>query len=98
MKNRKLFTLIIHGTEAPLYTKKYIPLRISRIRIKYSAVDNKFLYMKAYRRGYGGAVVTHSPPTSEVCCSNLEPYVGKMVVPCRWPAVYSLPIKLPIVI
>ena len=24
--------------------------------------------------------ITHSPPTSEVYCSNLGPYVGKLVV------------------
>ena len=29
---------------------------------------------------YGGAVVTHSPPTSEVGGSNPEPYVGNLVV------------------
>ena len=38
---------------------------------------------------HGGAVVTHSPPTSEVCCSIPRPYVGKMVVAYRWPTVYS---------
>ena len=31
-------------------------------------------------RGYGGAVVTHSPPTSEVGGSNLGRYGGKLVV------------------
>ena len=31
-------------------------------------------------RGHGGAVVTHSPPTSEVWGSNPGPYVGKLVV------------------
>ena len=39
--------------------------------------------------GHGGAVVTHSPPTSEVGGSNPGPYGGKMVVTCRWLAVYS---------
>ena len=28
--------------------------------------------------GHGGPVVTHSPPTSEVCGSNPVPYVGKV--------------------
>ena len=31
-------------------------------------------------RGHGDAVVTHSPPTSEVGNSNPRPYVGKLVV------------------
>ena len=41
------------------------------------------------KRGHGGAVVTHSPPTSEVGGSNPELYVGKMVVSYQWSAVYS---------
>ena len=44
VKNRKLFTLIIHGTEALLYTKKYIPLHISFYMAEISlALDNKTL-------------------------------------------------------
>ena len=39
--------------------------------------------------GYGGAVVTHSPPTSEVGGSNSAPYVGKLVVSYHWLEVYS---------
>ena len=31
-KKRKLFTLIIHSTGAPVYTKKYIPVCISLFR------------------------------------------------------------------
>ena len=31
-------------------------------------------------RGHSGAVVTHSPPTSEVGGSNTGPYVGKLIV------------------
>ena len=34
--------------------------------------------------GHGGAVVTHSPPTSEVGGSNPRPYVEKLVVAYRW--------------
>ena len=41
------------------------------------------------RRGHGDAVVTHSPPTSEVGGSNPESYVGKLVVAYQWSAVYS---------
>ena len=40
-------------------------------------------------RGHGGVVVTHSPPTSEVCGSNPRPYVGKLVDVYRWSADYS---------
>ena len=41
-------------------------------------------------RGHGCPVVTHSPPTSEVGGSNPGPYLGKkLVVACRWSAVYS---------
>ena len=35
-------------------------------------------------RVHSDAVVTHSPPTSEVWGSNPEPYVGKLVVADRW--------------
>ena len=41
-------------------------------------------------RGHGGTVVTLSPPTSEAGVrSPSRPYVGKLVVACRWSAVYS---------
>ena len=40
-------------------------------------------------RGQSGAVVTHSPPNSEVGGSKPGPYVGKVVVVYRWSAVYS---------
>ena len=40
-------------------------------------------------RDHGGAVVTHSPPTSKVGSSNPGLYVGKLVVAYRWSAVYS---------
>ena len=40
-------------------------------------------------RGHGGSVVTHLPPISEVSSLNPGPYVGKLVVACRWSAVYS---------
>ena len=39
--------------------------------------------------GHCGAMVIHSPPTSEVGSSNPEPYVRKMLVSYRWSAVYS---------
>ena len=41
-------------------------------------------------RGHGGRVVTLSPPTSEAWVrSPARPQVGKLVVACRWSAVYS---------
>ena len=41
-------------------------------------------------RGHGGRVVTLSPPTSEAGVrSQSRPQVGKLVVACRWSAVYS---------
>ena len=41
-------------------------------------------------RGHGGRVVTLSPPTSEAGVrSPARPQVGKLVVACRWSAVYS---------
>ena len=40
--------------------------------------------------GYGGRVVTLSPPTSEAGVrSPARPQVGKLVVACCWSAVYS---------
>ena len=41
-------------------------------------------------RGHGGRVVTLSPPTSEAGVRfPAWPQVGKLVVACRWSAVYS---------
>ena len=41
-------------------------------------------------KGHGGRVVTLSPPTSEALVpSPSQPQVGKLVVACRWSAVYS---------
>ena len=41
-------------------------------------------------RGHGDRVVTLSPPTSEAGVRFLAwPQVGKLVVACRWSAVYS---------
>ena len=34
-------------------------------------------------RGHHGAVITHSPPMSEVFGSNTRPYLGKLVVAYR---------------
>ena len=40
--------------------------------------------------GHGGRVVTLSPPTSEAGVQfPARPQVGKLVVACRWLAVYS---------
>ena len=41
-------------------------------------------------RGHGGRVATLSPPTSEAGVRfPARPQVGKLVVACRWSAVYS---------
>ena len=41
-------------------------------------------------RGHGGRVVTLSHPTAEARVRfPARPQVGKLVVACRWPAVYS---------
>ena len=42
-----------------------------------------------YLRNHGGAVVTHSPSTYEVCSSNFGPCVGKLAVGYRRLEVYS---------
>ena len=44
---------------------------------------------KPHRGGHGGAVVTHSPTTPEVCGSNARPYLETLVVAYQWSAVYS---------
>ena len=42
------------------------------------------------KRGHSGRVVTLSPPTTEAGVRfPARPQVGKLVVACRWPAVYS---------
>ena len=44
----------------------------------------------AVQGGHGGRVVTLSPPTSEAGFRfPARPQVGKLVVACRWSAVYS---------
>ena len=51
---------------------------------------NIFFIIQPHSRGHGGRVVTLSPPTSEVgVLSQAWPQVGKLVVACRWSAVYS---------
>ena len=41
--------------------------------------------------GHGGRVVTLSPPTSKAGVRfPARPQVGKLVVACRWSAVYSI--------
>ena len=49
-KNQKLLTLIICDTEVPLYTKKYIPLRISHCTGQIRCVvDNKVQHNRSTR-------------------------------------------------
>ena len=42
----------------------------------------------SYYRGHSGAVIIHSPPTSDVSSSNLGPYAGKLVVAYQWWSAY----------
>ena len=43
-----------------------------------------------FKRGDGGRVVTLLPPTSETgVWFPARPQVGKLVVACRWSAIYS---------
>ena len=51
----------------------------------------KMLFLcRIWLRGHGGAVVRHSPPTSEIqVWIPAWPQVGKLVVACHWSAVYS---------
>ena len=46
--------------------------------------------LQGFSRGHSGRVVTLSPPTSEAGVRfPAWPQVGKLVVACRWSAVYS---------
>ena len=46
--------------------------------------------IQLFTGGHGGRVVTLSPPTSEAGVRSPSwPEVGKLVVACRWSAVYS---------
>ena len=54
-------------------------------------LGNEFLITIKYRDNiehlagdHGGAVVTHSPPISEVGGSNPRPYVGKLAAAYQW--------------
>ena len=54
---------------------------------KLNTIDGCF---QNYIRGHGGRVLTLSPPASEAGVrSPSQPQVGKLVVACRWSAVYS---------
>ena len=51
---------------------------------------NYSAFLEGHTGGHGGRVVTLSPPTSEAGVrSSSRPEVGKVVVACRWSAVYS---------
>ena len=52
--------------------------------------EHYLLQFNSQIRGHGGRVVTLSPPTSEAGVRSPSwPEVGKLVVACRWSAVYS---------
>ena len=72
--------------------KNYVHVSGKKQDLNPSTVANKsetvFLHVNSW--GHGGRVVTLSPPTSEAGVrSPSRPYVGKLVVACRWSAVYS---------
>ena len=53
-------------------------------------IKNREMSSMVTFRGHGGRVVTLSPPTSEAGVQfPARPQVGKLVVACRWSAVYS---------
>ena len=55
----------------------------------YIEPEQSNMKMSEYR-GHGGRVATLSPPISEIWVRfPARPQVGKMVVACRWSAVYS---------
>ena len=52
--------------------------------------DTQQVALLKAQRGHGGRVVTLTPPTSEAGVRfPARPQVGKLVVACRWSAVYS---------
>ena len=60
-----------------------------RVGRKMPQQHEHYSFIVSFHWGHGGAVVIHSPPTFEVCCSNPGPYVGMLVVVYQWSAVYS---------
>ena len=59
-----------------------------------SYITSKYLYLETtfndFVGGHSGRVVTLLPPTSEAGVQfPARPQVGKLVVACRWSAVYS---------
>ena len=70
--------------------KRFYSTRASRVEGEVLEVPQFIPYVYKSMRGHGGRVVTLSPPTSEAGVrSPSRPYVGKLVVACRWSAVYS---------
>ena len=66
----------------PMFIQNFLSNRVFRVRLG-SVFSN-------IHRGHGGRVVTFSPPTSEAGVRfPARPQVGKLVVACRWSAVYS---------
>ena len=53
-------------------------------------IDPVVCFIQQEIGGHGGRVVTLSPPTSKAGVQfPARPQVGKLVVACRWSAVYS---------
>ena len=70
--------------------KKMTGIKFDMGNIRHT-VTTAFSHFSLYMyRGHGGRVVTLSPPTSEVRVRfPTWPQVGKLVVVCRWSAVYN---------
>ena len=69
---------------------EYLPLIVEDLPIEAQLAQNLVKFINSIIRGHGGRVVTLSPPTSEAGVrSPARPQVRKLVVACRWLAVYS---------
>ena len=79
--------MTIEASNAKVIVGDTSPLNIVTV---YWFPVNLYSCIQTFTRGHGGRVVTLSPPTSEAGVrSPLRPQVGKLVVACRWLAVYS---------
>ena len=80
---------------------KFDIIEITETQLEEMSIVNKDIYIcgdfninlldsDSHSGGHSGRVVTLWPPTSEAGVrSPSRPYVGKLVVACRWLAVYS---------
>ena len=85
------FAIVLNPS--PLYAPSYIHVfnRLEMTVIKlFPTLLTSSLNLILLPLGHRGRVVTLSPPTSEVGVQfPALPQVGKLVIACRWSAVYS---------